>query len=131
MNRDKLNFIYMNILLLILYIGFIRMLFSISGLKFYADMVLMIVLLFFTLIAMIGIFNGARFGWKLMTALLGIILINIGLFYFIVPLSLTYVLTMASAIIGFVSASIKASPEPKAAEPPKPVKKKKKAKKKS
>lgn len=77
MGDFKFRFILMDILLLIIFIGLINTIFDFSrNLYFGLNLIILLGFMFFSFIAMVAIYNDARWGFTVLFIVLGILLIN-------------------------------------------------------
>ncbi len=100
MGNGKFSFLVMSITLLIIFIGFIDVVFDLRGFLFITEFLFLGILMFFTLISMVLIYNDAKFGWTLMTFILAFILIDF-LFIYLFKLSQSSLLLL-TAVVGLV-----------------------------
>ena len=103
MGEAKLGFLFMNIVLLIVFVGFIKLVFDLHRFLFIAEFLFLGVLMLMALVSIVSIYNNIRFGWALMALLLGLVLVNL-LFIYLLKSPKSGILLPAAAVglIGLV-----------------------------
>ena len=103
MGEAKLSFLFMNIVLLIVFVGFIKLIFDLHRFLFIAEFLFLGVLMLMALVSIVSIYNNIRFGWALMALLLGLVLVNL-LFIYLLKSPKSGILLPAAAVglIGLV-----------------------------
>src|SRR3989338_5150321 len=103
MGEAKLGFLFMNIVLLIVFVGFIKLVFDLHRFLFIAEFLFLGVLMLMALVSIVSIYNNIRFGWALMALLLGLVLVNL-LFIYLLKSPKSGILLPATAVglIGLV-----------------------------
>ena len=103
MGEAKLGFLFMNIVLLIVFVGFIKLIFDLHRFLFIAEFLFLGVLMLMALVSIVSIYNNIRFGWALMALLLGLVLVNL-LFIYLLKSPKSGILLPAAAVglIGLV-----------------------------
>ena len=103
MGEAKLGFLFMNIVLLIVFVGFIKLIFDLHRFLFIAEFLFLGILMLMALVSIVSIYNNIRFGWALMALLLGLVLVNL-LFIYLLKSPKSGILLPAAAVglIGLV-----------------------------
>ena len=103
MADSKLSFVAMDIVLLIVIIGFIKVVFDLHRFFFIAQFLFMGILMILALIGMISIYNDLKFGWTLMAFTLGLILIDLFFIYLLrAPRSSLLLPAGVVSLVGFI-----------------------------
>lgn len=100
--KSKLNFFTLILLYLILFISLTKLIFKMTGWKFYIEIAILIGLLIFAFISLILMYNKINFGYTLSTLVSAIILINLILIFVKGDLTKLMFLTLISSITAFV-----------------------------
>ena len=77
----EINFLTTTLLMLVIFVGLTKFVFNISGLKFYAELVILLVLILFGLMAMVLIYNRVKFGYAIYAFVAAIALLNFIIIY--------------------------------------------------
>ena len=103
MAGSRFSFFIMNIVLLVVFLGLINAIFDLHRLLFYAEFILLGVLMLAALIAVALIYSELRFGWTLMSFVFVIILIDLFFIYLVGAPNLNLLLQMGIvSLVGFV-----------------------------
>ena len=99
----KLTVLTSLLLALVFFYGLIKFIFNVAGLKFYAELIVLIALLFFALISMLLIFNRVRFGFVIYSLVSAVVLLNLVLiFYRIRVMNTVMFIALVASMTGFV-----------------------------
>jgi hypothetical protein len=105
--RDAKLFLLMGLLSSIVILGLISIIFQFSGLLFAAELIAVLFLGFVALISLAAIYNGLNFGFGFLAFMFSLTLLNLLYVYFkIKPIDSTYLMTIVSASLGFVTSII-------------------------
>src|SRR3989338_7460457 len=108
MGEAKLGFLFMNIVLLIVFVGFIKLIFDLHRFLFVAEFLFLGVLMLMALVSIVSIYNNIRFGWALMALMLGLILMNLLFIYLLKSPKSSILLPAAVAgLLGLVISLVK------------------------
>jgi len=73
----------MNIILLIVFLGLVNIIFNLHRIFFVVELILLLILAFFALIAMIAVYTSARWGWIFLFYILGLALVDLLFIYYV------------------------------------------------
>ena len=108
MSEAKLSFLAMNIVLLIVFVGFIKMIFDLHRFLFVAEFLFLGVLMLMALVSIVSIYNNIRFGWTLMALLLGLVLMDLLFIYLLKsPKSSVLLPAAVAGLLGLVISLVK------------------------
>lgn len=102
MGKFKIDFFVMDVILLIVFLGLIKIIFNLHRIFLILELLFLAVIALFALIAMIAIYNGARWGWAFLSYIFGLILIDILSIYYIKGKPEFFLTTAIVAVIGFL-----------------------------
>lgn len=131
MGESKLSFFVVDIILLIVFLGLVKTIFSLGGLAFLMELLFVSVLIIIAFIALIPSYSGSRGGWGFLSAVFLLILADLLIIYAFTQRAGTIFLgTLFFTALGFLISAMKikrkehhyhAEPEQKAAEVEKEV----------
>jgi energy-coupling factor transporter transmembrane protein EcfT len=81
MGGSKFSFFVIDILLLIAFLGLMRMIFRFNGLRFLLELLAVVILLFIAFIALIPAYSGSKGGWGFLSGVFFLILLNLLVIY--------------------------------------------------
>ncbi len=103
MGEAKLSFFITDIILLIVFLGLIKIIFKFNGLGFLLELLALVILLFIAFIAIIPAYSGSKGGWGFLSGVFFLILLNLLVIYIRTNMSgKAYLGTLLFAAIGFV-----------------------------
>ena len=102
MGEFKLSLFVMDIILLIVFLGLINMIFNLHKIFLVLELILLLVIAFFTFISMIAVYNDARWGWIFLFYIFGLILFDILFIYYIWGKPEFFFIITIVALIGFL-----------------------------
>ena len=103
MGDAKLSFFITDIILLIVFLGLIKIIFKFGGAGFLLELLALVILLFIAFIALIPAYSGSRGGWGFLSGVFFLILLNSLIIYIRTGMSgKAYLGTLLFAAIGFV-----------------------------
>ena len=76
-----INFLTTTLLMLVIFVGLTKFVFNISGLKFYLELLILLGLILFGLMAMVLIYNRVKFGYAIYAFVAAIALLNFIIIY--------------------------------------------------
>lgn len=121
MGESKLSFFATDIILLIVFLGLIRVTFRFIGTGFLLELLAVLILLFIAFIALIPAYSGSRGGWGFLSGVFLLILLDLLVIYLRTNmLGKVFLGTLLFAGIGFVisAANIKKEEEEEISEEP-------------
>lgn len=105
MGKFKVSFFVMGIILLIVFLGLIKVVFGMHGAFFVLELAFLLIIGFFAFISMIAVYNNARWGWIFLFCIFGLILVDLLLIYYRAGnLGFSLMGTIAASLIGFLIA---------------------------
>lgn len=103
MGESKFSFFVTDVILLIVFLGLIRIISRFSGFGFLLELLAIVVLLFIAFIALIPAYSGSRGGWGFLSGVFLLILLNLLVIYIRTNmLGKVFLGTLLFAAIGFV-----------------------------
>jgi hypothetical protein len=103
MGEAKLSFFITDIILLIVFLGLIKIIFKFSGLGFLLELLAVTVLLFIAFIALVPAYSGSKGGWGFLSGVFFLILLDLLVIYIRNGMSgKAYLGTLLFASIGFI-----------------------------
>ena len=118
MGESKFSFFVTDIILLIVFLGLIRVIFTLGGIGFLLELIAIVVLLFIAIIALIPAYSGSRGGWGFLSGVFFLILLDLLLIYLrINRTGKAFLLTALFAAIGFIISVINIKKEEEIEEP--------------
>ncbi len=103
MGDSKFNFFITDIILLIVFLGLIRIIFGFDGFGFLLELLFVVVLLFISFIALIPAYSGSRGGWGFLSGVFFLILLDLLAIYLMANVTgKTFLITALLSAIGFV-----------------------------
>jgi hypothetical protein len=106
MGESKLNFFVVDIIMLIVFLSLINMVFNLKRLFFVFEVIVLLVIGFFTIISMIAVYNNARWGWTFLSYIFGIILLNMLFIYYIAGRPDFFFISAITALVGLLVSAI-------------------------
>lgn len=108
MGEFKFSFFVMSIFLGIVSLGLVNMVFNLNKLFLGLEFIFLLVVLSFTFISMIAVYNGVKWGWVFLSYILGFVLIDILFIYYMRGRPEFFFITTIFALIGFLISIVKA-----------------------
>ncbi|MBW2989937.1 hypothetical protein KY358_06500 [Candidatus Woesearchaeota archaeon] len=103
MGDSKFSFFIIDLILLVVFLGMIRIIFRFDGLKFILELLALTLLLLIAFIALIPAYSGSKGGWGFISGIFLAVLLNLLVIYIRTGmLNKTYLLTSLFAALGFV-----------------------------
>jgi len=103
MGDAKFSFFVTDIILLLVFLGLLRIIFRFSGLGFLLELLAVTILLLLAFIALIPAYSGSKGGWGFLSGVFFLILLNLLIIYMRTDRTgKTFLLTALFAAIGFV-----------------------------
>ena len=118
--NHKLNFTVVLLSLFIAFYGLVSYVFDFTGIRFYIEMLVVLGILFFGIIALTLIYNRAKFGYVIAALLSVLLLFNHLLFYFRREMSTVLFASLICSVTGFIVSMVSAGQKKKAMPVPKP-----------
>jgi len=103
MTEGKFSFLILDIILLIVFVGFIRIIFDMHRFFFIAEFLFLGALMLVALISIVSIYNDIKFGWTLLSFVFTLILVDLLVIYLLKsPKTFLFMPTAITALIGFI-----------------------------
>jgi|OM-RGC.v1.019141901 hypothetical protein len=103
MTVPKFTFLVVDLILLIMFVGFINIIFDLNRLLFIGEFLILGVLMLIALISMVSVYNDIRFGWSLLSFVFALVLIDLFFIYLIKsPSSNLFLITGILGLVGFI-----------------------------
>lgn len=119
MGESKLSFFATDIILLIVFLGLIRITFRFNGFGFLLELLASIILLFIAFIALIPAYSGSKGGWGFLSGVFILVLLNLLVIYLRTNMSdKVYLGALLFSAIGFVISVANIPKEEEAYEEP-------------
>jgi len=113
------SFLIMDIMSLIIVLGFILVVFDLGGIFFIGEFILLCLLILTMVISLILIFNDVKFGWGMLAVLLFLMLLDLLLIYVRTSeIGINFLITLFMAAIAFVIALVNSGKKKKNEELP-------------
>ncbi|MEA2036927.1 MAG: hypothetical protein U9O94_05425 [Nanoarchaeota archaeon] len=108
MRDSKLGFFIVDIILLIVFLGLLRLVFRLSGWGFLLEVLAIVILLFISFIALIPAYSGSRGGWAFLSGVFILALLDLVVLHLRSNIyGLAFLGTLLFAALGFVLAIMK------------------------
>jgi len=112
MGDGKKKFLLMDFIALIIFLGFILIIFNLKGIFFIGEFILLCLFILITLISLILIYNNVKFGWGMLGVLLFLMLLDLLLIYTRVSkIGIAFLVTLFVTAIAFIIALVSAKKE--------------------
>lgn len=103
MGDGKRQFLFMDFIALIIFLGLILTIFNLNGVFFIGEFILLCLFILITSISLILIYNNLKFGWGMLGVLLFLMLLNLLLIYTRVSATdVTFLITLFVTALAFV-----------------------------
>lgn len=103
MEKPKVNFFLMDVILLIVLIGFIQIVFELKRFAFIIELMLLLVFLLALSVAMYVVYHNKKWGWTILGAVLILLVLNTFLIFLLTGIfDAYYIITVVFSAAGFV-----------------------------
>ena len=108
MGEFKFSFFIMSIFLGIVSLGLVNMVFNLNRLFLGLELIFLLMVLLFTFISMIAIYNNVKWGWVFLSYILGFVLVDILFIHYMRGRPEFFFTTTIFALMGFLISLVKA-----------------------